>query len=99
MARTASSSPRLATTSIRSCDSERRTAWADQVVRADNVVQMAVETSELRQYRDASEHLQRLLTILWAMLRDKKPWHDPQTAPKDPLPPSTAAYYRHRSLP
>jgi hypothetical protein len=22
------------------------------------------------------------------MLRDKKPWRDPQTAPKNPLPPS-----------
>src|ERR1700758_4248681 len=30
----------------------------------------------------------KLLVRLWAMLRDRKPWRDPQTAPKDPLPPS-----------
>jgi transposase len=30
----------------------------------------------------------KILVRSWAMLRDKKPWHDPQTAPKDPLPPS-----------
>jgi transposase len=30
----------------------------------------------------------KVLVRSWAMLRDKKPWHDPQTAPKDPLPPS-----------
>jgi len=30
----------------------------------------------------------KILVRSWAMLRDRKPWHDPQTAPKDPLPPS-----------
>jgi transposase len=30
----------------------------------------------------------KILVRCWAMLRDNKPWHDPQTAPKDPLPPS-----------
>jgi transposase len=30
----------------------------------------------------------KVLVRSWAMPRDKKPWHDPQTAPKDPLPPS-----------
>jgi transposase len=30
----------------------------------------------------------KILVRSWAMLRDKKPWHDPQTVPKSPLPPS-----------
>jgi len=30
----------------------------------------------------------KVLVRSWAMLRDRKAWHDPQTAPKDPLPPS-----------
>jgi transposase len=30
----------------------------------------------------------KILVRCWAMLRDKKPWHDPQTAPKATLPPS-----------
>jgi transposase len=30
----------------------------------------------------------KILVRCWAMLRDKKPWRDPQTAPKEPLPPS-----------
>jgi transposase len=30
----------------------------------------------------------KILVRCWAMLRDKKPWRDPQTAPKNPLPPS-----------
>jgi transposase len=30
----------------------------------------------------------KILVRCWAMLRDKKPWRDPQTAPKQPLPPS-----------
>ena len=30
----------------------------------------------------------KILVRSWAMLRDRKPWRDPQTAPKDPLPPS-----------
>src|SRR5207237_8353854 len=33
----------------------------------------------------------KTLVRCWAMLRDKKPWHDPQTAPKEPLPPSKRA--------
>jgi transposase len=30
----------------------------------------------------------KILVRCWAMLRDKKPWHDPQAAAKAPLPPS-----------
>jgi transposase len=30
----------------------------------------------------------KILVRCWAMLRDGKPWHDPQTAPKQKLPPS-----------
>jgi transposase len=30
----------------------------------------------------------KILVRCWAMLRDKKPWRDPQTGPKQPLPPS-----------
>jgi transposase len=30
----------------------------------------------------------KILVRCWAMLRDKKPWYDPQTRPKQPLPPS-----------
>jgi transposase len=30
----------------------------------------------------------KILVRSWAMLRDNKPWRDPQTAPKSPLPPS-----------
>jgi len=30
----------------------------------------------------------KILVRSWAMLRDQRPWRDPQTAPKDPLPPS-----------
>jgi len=30
----------------------------------------------------------KILVRCWAMLRDNKPWRDPQTAPKQPLPPS-----------
>ena len=30
----------------------------------------------------------KILVRSWAMLRDKKPWHDPQAARKNPLPPS-----------
>jgi transposase len=30
----------------------------------------------------------KILVRCWAMLRDRKPWHDPQTAPKQKLPPS-----------
>lgn len=30
----------------------------------------------------------KILVRSWAMLRDHQPWRDPQTAPKDPLPPS-----------
>jgi len=30
----------------------------------------------------------KILVRCWAMLRDKKPWHDPQAAAKPPLPPS-----------
>jgi transposase len=30
----------------------------------------------------------KILVRSWAMLRDRKPWHDPQTAPKQALPPS-----------
>ena len=30
----------------------------------------------------------KILVRCWAMLRDQKPWRDPQTAPKNPLPPS-----------
>src|ERR1051326_2946594 len=30
----------------------------------------------------------RILVRCWAMLRDKKPWHDPQTGPKPTLSPS-----------
>jgi transposase len=30
----------------------------------------------------------KILVRCWAMLRDKKPWRDPQTAPKNLLPPS-----------
>jgi len=30
----------------------------------------------------------KILVRCWAMLRDRKPWHDPQTGPKQPLPPS-----------
>jgi transposase len=30
----------------------------------------------------------KILVRCWAMLRDKKPWHDPQTGPKPTLPPS-----------
>ena len=30
----------------------------------------------------------KILVRSWAMLRDNKPWHDPQTAPKSLLPPS-----------
>ena len=30
----------------------------------------------------------KILVRSWAMLRDGQPWRDPQTAPKDPLPPS-----------
>jgi transposase len=30
----------------------------------------------------------KILVRSWAMQRDKKPWHDPQTPPKSPLPPS-----------
>src|SRR4051812_38663962 len=30
----------------------------------------------------------KILVRCWAMLRDRKPWHDPQTAPKAKVPPS-----------
>jgi len=30
----------------------------------------------------------KILVRCWAMLRDKKAWHDPQAGPKNPLPPS-----------
>lgn len=30
----------------------------------------------------------KILVRCWAMLRDRKPWHDPQAAAKPPLPPS-----------
>jgi len=30
----------------------------------------------------------KVLVRCWAMLRDRKPWHDPQTGPKATLPPS-----------
>jgi transposase len=30
----------------------------------------------------------KILVRCWAMLRDRKPWHDPQAGPKQPLPPS-----------
>jgi transposase len=30
----------------------------------------------------------KILVRCWAMLRDKKPWSDPQAGPKQPLPPS-----------
>src|SRR5207302_7645461 len=30
----------------------------------------------------------KVLVRCWAMLRDRKPWHDPQTGPKPTLPPS-----------
>lgn len=30
----------------------------------------------------------KVLVRCWAMLRDKKPWHEPQTGPKPKLPPS-----------
>jgi len=30
----------------------------------------------------------KILVRCWAMLRDRKPWHDPETGPKQPLPPS-----------
>lgn len=30
----------------------------------------------------------KILVRCWAMLRDRKPWHDPQTGPKPTLPPS-----------
>lgn len=30
----------------------------------------------------------KILVRCWAMLRDKKPWHDPQAGRKNPLPPS-----------
>jgi transposase len=30
----------------------------------------------------------KILVRCWAMLRDKRPWHDPQTGPKPTLPPS-----------
>ena len=30
----------------------------------------------------------KILVRCWAMLRDKKPWRDPQVGPKQPLPPS-----------
>jgi hypothetical protein len=30
----------------------------------------------------------KILVRAWAMLRDKKPWHDPETPPKQALPPS-----------
>ena len=30
----------------------------------------------------------KILVRSWAMLRDRQPWRDPQTAPKHPLPPS-----------
>jgi transposase len=30
----------------------------------------------------------KILVRCWAMLRDKKPWNDPQAGPKQPLPPS-----------
>jgi len=30
----------------------------------------------------------KILVRCWAMLRDQKPWHDPQTGPKPALPPS-----------
>ena len=30
----------------------------------------------------------KILVRSWAMLRDKKAWHDPQAGPKNPLPPS-----------
>ena len=33
----------------------------------------------------------KILVRCWAMLRDKKPWRDPQTEPKQPLPPSKRA--------
>jgi transposase len=31
----------------------------------------------------------KILVRCWAMLRDKKPWHDPPAGRKNPLPPST----------
>jgi transposase len=30
----------------------------------------------------------KILVRCWAMLRDRKPWHDPETGPKASLPPS-----------
>ena len=30
----------------------------------------------------------KILVRCWAMLRDRKPWHDPQTGPKPTLAPS-----------
>ena len=30
----------------------------------------------------------KILVRCWAMLRDRKPWHDPQTGPKPTRPPS-----------
>jgi transposase len=30
----------------------------------------------------------KILVRAWAMLRDRRPWHDPQIGPKQPLPPS-----------
>jgi hypothetical protein len=30
----------------------------------------------------------KILVRSWAMLRDRQPWRDPQTAPKNALPPS-----------
>jgi hypothetical protein len=30
----------------------------------------------------------KILVRSWAMLRDKRPWCDPQAGPKDPVPPS-----------
>jgi hypothetical protein len=32
----------------------------------------------------------KILVRCWAMLRDRRPWHDPQTGPKQP-PPSKRA--------
>jgi hypothetical protein len=33
----------------------------------------------------------KILVRCWAMLRDKKPWRDPQTEPKQQPPPSKRA--------
>jgi transposase len=33
----------------------------------------------------------KILVRCWAMLRDRKPWHDPQAGPKELLPPSKRA--------